>query len=122
MRRLATAGLVTAVLVAASGCGSSPSSGGNGSTSQKASFAAFTACLKQHGVSLPGGGQGFGGGAPPSSGGGFNGTPPSGGQFNGTPPSGGGFPGSAKMQKAIQACQSLAPKRSGSAPSFGSGG
>jgi len=122
MRRVASAGLAAAALLVASGCGNS-SGGGSSSSAQKASFAAFSQCLKQHGVTLPSQGQGFGGGAPPSNGQGFGGTPPSGGQFNGQPPSGGGFPGiSSKMRKAFQACQSLAPQRQGNAPGFGNNG
>jgi hypothetical protein len=115
MKRVA-AGLV-AVLLLASACGSSSGASSSSGTSQQRSFAAFGKCLKQHGVKglgAPGQGQGFSGGAPPSN-----------GQFQGQPPSGGGFPGvSSKMRKAIAACQSLAPRRQGSAPpgGFGNGG
>jgi hypothetical protein len=114
MRRRASAGLLAAMLAIVAGCGSSPSADAGNGSSQQASLAAFTKCLKQHGVSgfgVPGQGQGFGGGAPPSNGGG--GTPPS--QLQGQPPSG-GFPGGGKMRKAFQACKSLAPTGTGGAP------
>jgi hypothetical protein len=95
MRRL-RASVIVIVIAAAAGCGSS-SSGGSGATTTNAtgarSFAAFTSCLKQHGVKSLG--AGLSGGQPPS------GAPPSGG----TPPQ-----LSAKMQKAIAACQQYAPQ------------
>lgn len=96
MRRLSAFALLIALATAA-GCGSSSSSGGSATTTTNAtgarSFAAFTSCLKRHGVKSLG--AGFGGGQPPS------GSPPSGG----TPPQ-----LSAKMQKAIAACQEFAPQ------------
>lgn len=92
-------GLVAAVLVA--GCGSS-SPAASSSTAKKRSFAAFTACLKQHGVTGFGGGGFPGGGQPPSGGG----QPPS-----GAPPSGGQQPTiPAKLRKAISACADVAPR------------
>ncbi len=116
MRRVVPA-LAVVLLLVVSGCGSSSGAGSSSGTSQQRSFAAFSKCLKQHGVKgfgAPGQGQGFGGGAPPST-----------GQFQGQPPSGGGFPGiSSKMRKAIAACRAFAPGRQGGAPpgGFGNGG
>jgi hypothetical protein len=119
MRRVASAGLAVALLLLASGCGNSSGSGAGSTsgTSQQRSVAAFSKCLKQHGVKgfgAPGQGQGFGGGGPPASGG-----------LQGQPPSGGAFPGiSSKMRKAFAACKSLVPRRQGGTPpaGFGNGG
>jgi hypothetical protein len=118
MRRPAPAGLVVALLLLVSGCGSQSGSGtSSGTSSQQRSLAAFSTCLKQHGVKgfgAPGQGQGFSGGAPPSS-----------GQFQGQPPSGGGFPGiSSRTRKAIAACRAFAPRwQNGTPPGgFGNGG
>jgi len=95
MRRLSACALL--LVLAAAGCGSSSSSSGGSATTTNAtgarSFAAFTSCLRQHGVKSLG--AGLGGGQPPS------GSPPSGG----TPPQ-----LSAKMQKAIAVCQKFAPQ------------
>jgi hypothetical protein len=87
---------VLLIIALAAGCGSSISTS---TTTTKRSFAAFTACLKHHGVS------GFGNGQPPGCGQSFGGggQPPS-----GSPPTGGQLPNiSSKMQKAFAACSSL---------------
>ena len=69
-------------------------------TSSTAANAAFTACLKQHGVTGLGKGPGFGGGAPPT------------GSTSGTKPTGGAAINS-KTRAALQACARLRPKGSG---------
>jgi hypothetical protein len=101
-------GALLVVLVAALcvGCGSSSGNdgagNGNGSSSgARSGLAAFSSCLKQHGV------KSFGGGQPPG-----RGAPPSGGQqpSGGCPPGGGSFPQlSGKVQKAFSACQKYLP-------------
>ncbi len=84
--------LILAVLV--TGCGGSSGASSTSGTSKTPSFANFTACLKQHGITSFGGG--FGGGRPPNS---------------GSPPSSGGRPQmSSKMKQAITACRSLRPQ------------
>lgn len=88
-RKLGTGVIVLLVAALVASCGSSAGAASPSSTITKRSFAAFTACLKRHGVSRIAGGQ------PPS------GSPPSGGQ----PPN-----ISSKMQKAFTACASLAPR------------
>jgi hypothetical protein len=127
--------LIASVAIAA--CGGSSNSGktttsknaASTSTSKSAaSRTAFTACLKQHGVTVPAGRGGFGfrrngtttTGAPPA--GGFSGgngttpsgTPPTGGGGGGFAGGGGGFAGggggfaggNSKFAKAFQACRS----------------
>lgn len=89
MSRLVTLAVLLALVLAA--CGGSSGSSTQSSSTATRSFAAFSSCLKTHGVSL----GGFNGGQPPS------GQPPSGG----TPPQ-----LSAKTQKAIAACQQYAPR------------
>lgn len=124
------AALLAALLVSA--CGGSSNSGGSSksasnnasattttSTTAKTGSAArtaFTACLKQHGVTLPGGGRGgFGGfrhgtttnGTPPTAttpgGGAPGGGRPGGGRFFGG--GGGSGAGNSKFAKAFQACR-----------------
>jgi len=68
-------------------------------TKSSSSNAAFTTCLKQHGVS----GSGFGSGKRPTAG------------------TGGGTAPSSKTLAAIQACASLRPKGSGFGGGFGGG-
>jgi hypothetical protein len=134
--QLACGGILAAVAIA--GCGSSSSTGtsasastgapgGGGARTQLSSK--VTACLKQHGITLPsGGGRGRGFGGPPSGGAGYGGPPtgagagrpPSGAtgsggpaagasgksgkaRFRGRPP-GAGFAGSSKMRAALKAC------------------
>ncbi|HEY3612122.1 MAG TPA: hypothetical protein VGK92_00375 [Gaiellales bacterium] len=84
-----------------------------GGATANAAFAKYSACLRQHGVTLPARGTGGAGpGGPPSTTGGTN-TPPQ-------QPAGGA--GSATFQKAQTACASLRPKgaRAGG-PGFGGG-
>lgn len=100
--------------VALTSCGSSGASGSGATTtttSTKASNAAFDACLKSHGVTLPSFGSGTGGGAP---GGGSFGGGTGGGGFGG----GGGFASNPKFSAALAACASLRPKGGG----YGFGG
>jgi hypothetical protein len=158
-KRLSSAALVTLVALAAavgvSACGSSanasskkvaatsttkPSSTKPGSTTGTAARSAFTACLKQHGVTLPSrpaGGFRPGGtttnGAPPT------GTTPNGGGYRGHNGGGGGFfggggrpgagaaggagrfaGGSSKFAKAFKACGSKLGSNAGGR--FGGGG
>jgi hypothetical protein len=82
-RKLGTGVIVLLVAALVASCGSSAGAASPSSTITKRSFAAFTACLKRHGVSRIAGGQ------PPS----------------GSPPN-----ISSKMQKAFTACASLAPR------------
>jgi hypothetical protein len=113
--------LIASVAIAA--CGGSSNSGktttsknaASASTSKSgASRTAFTACLKQHGVTVPAGRGGFGfrrngtttTGAPPA-----GGVPGGGGGFaggaGGVAGGGGGFAGgNSKFAKAFQACRS----------------
>lgn len=126
---------VLAALLAAlavSACGGSSSSTGSGASAKKAAATtpasatrttasaartAFTACLKTHGVTLPGNGFGHGRGfpgrgtrtAPGGSGApnaGATGGPPSGGPGGGGFPGGGLAEGNSKFAKAFQACRS----------------
>jgi hypothetical protein len=139
--------LVAALSIAACGGSSgSNSSNSNKSASSKnasattttsggSSRTAFTACLKQHGVTLPkGGGRfrgGFGGrtstnGAPPTGvqaggygGGGYPGAGGGGFFGGGAGANGGGFAGgNSKFAKAFQACRSKLPAGAGG---FGGG-
>ena len=102
--------ILTCLAIAATACGNtSNSSSPNQSTTTaaKRSTTAFTSCLKNHGVTLPGGGGFPQGGQPPN-----GAQPPS----NGQPPSGTGSGGPeipAKFRKAIKACASLAPQGNG---------
>jgi hypothetical protein len=92
MRILQGGVLLAAALVFSAGCGSSGGKAAarpSGSASASGGFAAYTACLRQHGVNIPT--------ARPSGGAG------GGGFF------GGGAAGGANQQ-ARQACQSLAPR------------
>lgn len=114
--------ILTALIASAAiaACGGSSNSGktttsknaASTSTSKSgASRTAFTACLKQHGVTVPAGRGGFGfrgngttpGGAPPTGagGGGF-----AGGGFAGGGGGGGFAGGNSKFAKAFQACRS----------------
>jgi hypothetical protein len=105
--RLSPLLLALAVSLAVAACGSSSGGGTKTSTTASAagSRAKLTACLKQHGVTLPtrrpGAGRGFfGGGAPPgASGTTGSGSPPTGG-FGG---SGGGLR-SSKFRTAFKDC------------------
>jgi hypothetical protein len=121
-RSLAVLALVPLALVAA-GCGASSSpkaapattaaipsnaapSGATGG--DRALPAAFTTCLKQHGVTLPAGGFR----RPPGLGGfkrapGSNGTPPAGGPSTNRPPE---TPAQAKRRAAFTACSRFAPR------------
>lgn len=120
-RRISVIGIVTLVGVAPlilAACGSSsaaPSTTSSTSSgkSSKPSQAAYTACLKQHGVTLPNFSGGSGG--PPTGGE----TPPSFGS-GGPAPGGGGFGNNPKFQKAASACKSLRP--SGGFGGFGGSG
>jgi hypothetical protein len=88
-------------------------------------MARYTACLKQHGVTMP-----SGGGAPP--GGGAGGTPPTGtnaapptGTTGGTRPAGGPQMTAAQragFQKATTACASVRPSGLRFGPGGGNGG
>ena len=89
-----------------SACGSSSANGSSTTTTKPsgtASQAAYTACLKQHGVTLPN----FTHGSIPPGGTRPTFTPGS-GTF--TPGSGGGFASNPKFEKAAAACKSLRPK------------
>jgi hypothetical protein len=120
--RTAAALLIVLVALVAAGCGSSSpgadttqtttasGASGGGPGGQTAGLAAFQTCLKQHGITTPGGfgrPRGGSGGTPP---------PPSTGQA-GTPPAGtnGGAPGgfaqnlTPAQQKAFTACRSKLP-------------
>jgi hypothetical protein len=99
-----------------------------------AARSAFTACLKQHGVTLPQGrAGGFGGGDVPPTGTSPSGGPPTGGY----PGAGGGFAGgagaggagfaggSSKFAKAFQACRAKLPggfRQGGFGPGAGRAG
>lgn len=134
------AAILVALAIAA--CGSSSSGGSkngstganNKSTTKQKGQAAFTACLDQHGVTLPKGAAGSvgSGGIPRGAqpGGGPDGLPPGGTTPSGAPPAGGsgrGFPGgglgggNSKFAKAIQACRSKLPagSRFGQGPAGG---
>lgn len=99
--------LLTTALAAAACGGSSGSASTNGTTTTtaaasgtgatSAAMAKFTACLSQHGVTLPSGGGGAGG-APPT------GTPPTGTSTTARPQGGG-----ASFQQAMTACAKLRP-------------
>jgi hypothetical protein len=93
-----------AVLLLASGCGSSTSSPSASSSPGSSSFSSYLSCLRQHGVNVPT--------ARPTSGSGG-----SGGGFGGF----GGFGGTASstVEKARQACASLRP--TGGFGGFGGG-
>jgi hypothetical protein len=116
--------LVSCVPVILAACGSSSAAGSStSSTTSKssgtASTAAYTNCLKQHGVTLPNFGNGSG---PPGGSGGSipSGTPPSFGS-GGSAPAGGNFANNPKFQKAAAACKSLRPSGGFGGPG-GSGG
>ncbi|MGH9016854.1 MAG: hypothetical protein ACRDY1_03815 [Acidimicrobiales bacterium] len=104
--------LLAAGALAMTACGSAAASGagaGSGASTGEASFAAYSACLKQHGVTLPsfgrGGGTGgarTGGERPPS----FT---PGSGSFPGGG-FGGGFRDNPKFKAAQTACKKLQPK------------
>ena len=96
---------VVPLIVAACGSASGTTAGKSGTDSNKsskASQAAYTACLKQHGVNLPNFSGGSGG--PPANGE----TPPSFGS-GASGPGAGGLGNSPKFQKAATACKSLRP-------------
>ena len=109
--------LVGVVPLALAACGGASASGSSTSTtkpSATASEAAYSACLKQHGVTLPS----FTPGSIPAGGTRPTFTPGSGGF---TPGSGaGGFRNNPKFAKAEAACKSLRP--SGGFGGFGRGG
>jgi hypothetical protein len=119
-RRRVTLLLVGVVPLALAACGSAAaSSSSTTKPSGTASRAAYTACLKQHGVTLPtfggrpggpggNGGTGTGGESPPPS---FT---PGSGSF---PRGGGGFADNPKFKAAAAACKSLRPSGG-----FGGGG
>jgi hypothetical protein len=96
---------VVPLIVAACGSASGTTAGKSGTglnKSSKATQAAYTACLKQHGVNLPNFSGGSGG--PPANGE----TPPSFGS-GASGPGAGGLGNSPKFQKAATACKSLRP-------------
>jgi hypothetical protein len=109
------------VPLALAACGSSSANGSSTSPSKPsgaASTTAYTACLKQHGVTLPN----FGSGGRPG------GETPGGGE---TPPSftpgsggagGGGFRNNPAFSKAAAACKSLRPSGGFGGSGFGRGG
>jgi hypothetical protein len=101
--------LVGVVPLILSACGGSAASGSSTSTTKpKASEAAYTSCLKQHGVTLPNFNRGSGGA--PAGGTRPTFTPGSGSFPGGAPGSGGGFfQNNPKFQKAATACKSLRP-------------
>jgi hypothetical protein len=109
--------LLGAVPLALAACGSSSASGSSTSTTKPtgaASEAAYTACLKQHGVTIPT----FKPGSFPT-----GGTRPTFNPGSGTRPSGSGFGGFANnpaFTKAAAACKSLRP--SGGFGGFGRNG
>jgi hypothetical protein len=118
--------LVGAVPLILSACSSSSASGSGTSTTKpsgKASEAAYTSCLKKHGVTLPNFGNSTpGSGAPPAEGGTRPTFTPGSGSFpGGTPGSGGGFRNNPKFLKAATACKSLRPS-GGFGGGFGRGG
>lgn len=87
-----------AALLFSAGCGSSggkTSAAPSGSASASGDFAAYAACLRQHGVNIPT--------ARPTA-------RPTG---RSTARPGGGFFGGGANQQALQACRSLAPQRGG---------
>jgi hypothetical protein len=127
LKHLRPLGLLAAVLAVAAllaACGGSSSAGGSTARAASAnSRAAFTSCLKSHGVKLPTGAGGFshkfkrgtngggfpGGGTGTGAGGAPGGAPAgTGGGFGGGGFGGGGF-GNSKFAKAIKACQSKLP-------------
>lgn len=89
-----------------SACGGSTSSStraaasGSAGSGTAGNRTALAACLKQHGVTLPAGARGRGGGTRPP-GTGFGGGPPSGAPGGGPRPGG---PGGSKFRAALQAC------------------
>jgi hypothetical protein len=104
----------TSTTTASSSSGAATTTPAGGTATNNAALARYTACLKQHGVTLPsrgaGGAPGAGGGAPPTTTGG-SATPPQ-------QPAGG--VNNAKFQKAQTACASLRPKGArGGGPGFG---
>jgi hypothetical protein len=103
-------GLASAL--AACGGGSKTPGSTSPTATTKASLSAYTACLKQHGLSFAAGGgfPGAGGGAPGAGGGTPPSLPPGGSSGN----AGTGFPvgGNSKFQQAFKACASLQPKGS----------
>lgn len=127
LRWLCAVAIGAPVLLAA--CGGSAGSASSSTTTttsagRGAQGSAFTACLKQHGVTLPAGGFGGsgggpGGGGPPQ---GPSGTPPSGLPGGGTGGAGPSIsiPGVSqqKVQAAFSACQSKLPRGG----RFGGGG
>ena len=120
----ATALLIVPVAFLAAGCGSnSPSADTTATTTpsgasasgpggQTAALAAFQTCLKQHGITTPGGfgrpSGGSGANPPPSTGQG--GAPPTGSNAGGGGPTGNLTPA---QQKAFTACRSKLPAGAG---------
>jgi hypothetical protein len=137
-RPAALTALTLALALSVTACGSS--SGGSasaaksstaktGGSAAKVSLAAYTSCLKSHGVSTKaraGFGGGFGGGGTSTTGGPPSGTPPTGTTTTGGFPGGGsggpGVPGggSSKYAKAAKACASKLP--TGARSAIGAGG
>jgi hypothetical protein len=101
----------TSTTATTSGNGTTSATAAGGATAN-ATFASYTACLKRHGVTLPG--RGVAGGAP--------GAPPSTTGSTATTPQQPGGVDNAKFQKAQTACAGLRPKgaRAGG-PGFGGG-
>jgi hypothetical protein len=118
----ATTAATTTATPTTTGAAAAGGGGANG-----AAFTKFTACLKQHGVTLPTGRGGFGGGNPPTGTNGGNGTPPPTGTTGTTRRrGGGGFFGGAnanpKTRAALTACQKLLPAGRFGGGGFGRGG
>jgi hypothetical protein len=124
-RRRLTPVLIGVVPLLLAACGSAAASGASSSTTKpagKASEAAYTSCLKQHGVTLPTFGN-RGTGTPPAG----TGTPPPSTPGSGSFPGAGGFGGGGagfrnnpKFKAAAAACKSLRP--AGGFGGFGRGG
>jgi len=97
-------------------CGSSSSTASSSKTTssgnRRSANATLTACLREHGVSLPTGNGVPGGGTPPSVSGG---PPASAGSTTGGAPSGfpGGGAGGSKFQAALKACGAKLPSATG---------
>jgi len=112
---LAALAAVGALVAVAAGCGSTSSAAsapattaaGTTTTGAAAGFAAFQACLKQHGITVNFGGRGF---RRPGAAGGTTPTPPPAGQTTTTPRPGGFRRNLTPAQrKAFTACRSKLP-------------
>jgi hypothetical protein len=116
-RALASAGFLSLGALLLAGCSSSgtaTTAQPNSSASGSAQDSAYRNCLAQHGVTLPSGRPGGGGGSARPSGVRPSGVRPSGG-FGGF----GGASANPSMQAAMQACASVRPS---GAAGFGGGG